>query len=236
MSYQVKMEKMIGRPAPEVFRALSEGRLFINCSADSNSIQMNFRVGGSYRVEFKNHKVANWGEFIEIVPDKKIVFTWCQHFGEDQKPDTTVTIELFAVGDKTRMAILHTGFTDKENCDGHYQGWEGGIDDLNEELSNGRVRMLRRYDASTEKLFETVLQTVKSDMKGECTEVLPNKKIVLALKGSRVVMNILPRDKGTSALELLHEGLMTKEDQMSQRRGWDIITSKMTEKLEKSAH
>lgn len=232
MAYQVKMEKMIGRPASEVFRALSEGRLFINCSADSNSLQINFRVGGSYRVEFKNHKVANWGEFLEIVPDRKIVFTWCQHFGEDQKPDTTVTIELFPEGEKTRLAILHTGFSDKENCDNHYQGWEGGIDDLNDELSNGRLRMLRRYDAPVEKLFETALQAVKSDTRGECTEVLTNKKIVVSLKGTRVVMNILPREKGTSALELLHEGLMKKEDQISYRQSWDKITSQMTEKIE----
>lgn len=230
MSYQVKMEKIIGRPVPEVYRALSEGRLFINCSADSNSIEMNFKVGGKYRVEFKSHKAANWGEFLEIIPDKKLVFTWCQHFGEHQKPDTTVTIELFPEGDKTRLAILHTGFTDKDSCDSHFKGWEGGIDDLNDELTNGRLRMVRRYDAPVEELFEMVLKTAKAE--GECAEVVQNEKIVVNLKNSRVVMNILPREKGTSALELLHEGLMKKEDQISYRQSWDKITLKMMEKID----
>jgi uncharacterized protein YndB with AHSA1/START domain len=154
MSYDVKVEKLIARPAADVFRALQEGRLFMNCSADSASMRLDFRPGGKYYLEFKGHNVVNFGEFLEIIPNKKIVFTWCQDFGEQQKPDTQVTIELFESGAQTRLVVVHTGFKDQANCEGHRKGWTGGLNDLNEELVQGRLRMVRGFEASVDKLFE----------------------------------------------------------------------------------
>lgn len=207
MSYQVKTEKMIARSVNDVFHALKEGRLFMNCSADSNSMKIDFRVGGKYHVDFKNHGVSNWGEFLEIVPNKKIVFSWCQTFGDDQKPDTQVTIELFEEGSKTRLALLHTGFKDKDNCDDHEKGWTGGLNDLTEEMQNGRLRLVRDFSVPVEKLFDACknpesffghigdvskgtidfktggkyqVPTTKGEIKGEFLEIAPNKKIMLS--------------------------------------------------------
>jgi uncharacterized protein YndB with AHSA1/START domain len=205
--YQVKTEKMIAKPVSEVFRALKEGRLFMNCSADSGSMKIDFRVGGKYHVEFKNIGKSNYGEFLEIVPDKKIVFSWCQQFGVSQKPDTQVTIELFPEGSKTKLALLHTGFTDKEICDGHNRGWTNGINDLAEEMQNGRLRMVRDFGVPVEKLFESCkssagmfgimgdvskgtldfrtggkyqVPTKKGEVKGDFLEIIPNKKIIFS--------------------------------------------------------
>jgi uncharacterized protein YndB with AHSA1/START domain len=155
MSYQVKTEKVIERSASDVFRALKEGRLFMNCSADSRSMKIDFRVGGKYHIDFKNHEFSNFGEFLEIIPDKKIVFSWCQDFSADKKPDSQVTIELFADGAKTRMVLVHTGFKNEEICKNHKKGWDTGVSDFGDEIQNGRLRMVRSYKVSAEKLYET---------------------------------------------------------------------------------
>lgn len=153
MSYQVKVEKVIGRPVSDVFRALKEGRLFMNCSADSSSMKIDFRVGGKYHIDFWSHGKFNYGEFLEIVPERKIVFSWCQSFEPDRQPDTQVTIELFPEASKTRLVLLHTGFRNQEICDAHQHGWMHGVDDFSNELQQGRLRMVRIYQAPVDEMF-----------------------------------------------------------------------------------
>lgn len=153
MSYQVKIEKTIGRSASDVFNALKAGRLFMNCGSDSKTMKIDFRVGGKYHIDFWSHGKDNYGEFLEIVPDRKIVFSWCQSFEPDRKPDTRVSIELFPEGSRTRLVLLHTGFSTQEICDAHNNGWMSGIDDFGNEYESGRLRMVRIYQTSVDELF-----------------------------------------------------------------------------------
>ncbi len=204
MSHQVKLEKIIQRPANEVFRALKEGRLFMNCSANSSTMKIDFRVGGKYHIDFSSYQKSNFGEFLEIIPDKKLVFSWCQSFEPEQKPDTQVTIELFADGPQTRLVLTHVGFKTKELSDGHETGWTAGITDLFAEIQYGRLRLVRQFAAPVEKLFATCanpqsffthmgdvargsvdfrvggkyqLPTKKNEIKGEFLEIVTNEKI-----------------------------------------------------------
>jgi len=66
------------------------------------------RVGGAYRVLVQG-KHPGVGDFVEVVPDRKVVFT----FGWDE-PDhpiparsTEVEITLIPDGDKTRVRLVH---------------------------------------------------------------------------------------------------------------------------------
>ena len=68
------------------------------------------RPGGVYRVLVAGqHQSA--GEFVEVVPNEKVVFT----FGWDEKDhpippgSTTVEITLHPEGDKTRVRLVHRG-------------------------------------------------------------------------------------------------------------------------------
>ncbi len=207
MTYQVKSEKVIARPAGDVFHALKDGLLFMNCGANSSSMKIDFRVGGKYHIDFKNKTLSNFGEFLEIIPNKKIVFTWCQTFGADQKPDTQVVIELFEDGPKTKLVLVHTGFKDQETKDNHQMGWTGGINDFTDQIENGRLRMVRAYEVPAEKLYDICknpesffaimgdlskgsvdfrvggkyqLPTKKGEIKGEFLEIIPNKKITIS--------------------------------------------------------
>lgn len=266
MFYDVKAEKWVSQPISYVFAALKDGLLFKNCGADSGSMQIDFRVGGKYRIDFRNKTLVNFGEFLEIIPDKKIVFSWCQTFGPDQKPDTTVTIELFAEGGKTKLVLQHTGFKDQATKDSHQMGWDGGLADFSNQVQYGMLRILRAYPVSTERLFEICknpenffafmgdlsrgsvdfkvggkyqLPTKKGEIKGEFLEITPSEKIKLSwlegccgpLANSSVTLTFIKKDGGTSALEIVHQGLVSIEDQKAHRSGWEEVTRKITEVL-----
>ncbi|MES2526685.1 MAG: SRPBCC domain-containing protein [Bdellovibrionota bacterium] len=223
--FDLKIEKIIAKDVKEVFQSLKAGKLFMNCSADSNTIQIDFRVGGKYKLDFKSHKVSNWGEFLEIVPDKKIVFSWCQTFGLDQKPDTTVTIELFPDGTKTKLVLQHSGFKDQAQCDNHYQGWIGGLTDLSTEMEKGSVRLVRRYDLPVEKLFALVKS---GNLFGDMHDVVQDQKILI---GSDVSLSFLVREEGKSALEITQAGLTSDAAVIASRKHWDLVTNKLGEMI-----
>lgn len=223
--YDLKVEKMIAKNSKDVFKALQEGKLFMNCSADSNSLEIDFKVGGKYKINFKNHKVSNWGEFLEIIPNKKIVFTWCQTFGLDQKPDTKVTIELFPEGVKTKLILEHQGFYDQSTCDDHYQGWNGGLTDLISEMENGQIRMVRGYDAPVEKLMAMVLES--KDLFGTIKET-SNNKIIL---DTNTTLLFSAKNENRTSLEIIKIDLLSERDIEKNRKNWDAITSKLTELL-----
>lgn len=81
------------------------------------------RVGGAYRVvAMGKHHGA--GEFVEVVPDQKVVFT----FGWDE-PDhpipagsTQVEITLIPTNGKTLVRLVHRGLPDDAVGD-HTKGW-----------------------------------------------------------------------------------------------------------------
>jgi uncharacterized protein YndB with AHSA1/START domain len=82
------------------------------------------RPGGVYRVLVGGENQSA-GEYLEVVPLEKVVFT----FGWDQKDhpippgSTTIEISLHPEGDKTRVRLVHRGLPDDAVRD-HTHGWD----------------------------------------------------------------------------------------------------------------
>lgn len=66
------------------------------------------KVGFEYgfTVECEGQKVVNQCRIKEVVPESRLVFTWRY---EGVKGESTITYELFAEGDKTRLKFTQTG-------------------------------------------------------------------------------------------------------------------------------
>jgi len=106
------------------------------------------RVGGAYRVlALGTHPGV--GEFIEVVPDRKVVFT----FGWDEPNhpiparSTEVEITLTPDGDKTRVRLVHRGLPDDAVSD-HTQGWDHYLDRLAVVSAGGTVEPDTAPDAA----------------------------------------------------------------------------------------
>jgi uncharacterized protein YndB with AHSA1/START domain len=82
------------------------------------------RPGGVYRVLVGGRNRAA-GEFVEVVPTEKVVFTFGWEGDEHPIPpaSTTVEITLHREGNKTRVRLLHRGLPDDAVSD-HIHGWD----------------------------------------------------------------------------------------------------------------
>lgn len=99
--------------------------------------EQDVRVGGKWRgclragPEAQGPQGDLWqgGEFREIVPNEKLVFT----FQWDGGPETVVTVILSDTDDgRTRMVFHQTPFDTAPTRDGHGLGWNSSFDRLAE--------------------------------------------------------------------------------------------------------
>ncbi|RPI12201.1 MAG: hypothetical protein EHM63_00085 [Actinobacteria bacterium] len=97
---------------------------------DGTEAELDARPGGVYRVLVAGQYQAA-GEFVEVVPMKKIVYTfgWDQE-GNPIKPGSTrVEITLAAEGGKTRLRLVHSGLPADAVSD-HTNGWDHYLERL----------------------------------------------------------------------------------------------------------
>ena len=115
----------------KVWRAITEPEMLKNWMAPSNDFKIptaeaDLRVGGRYHIimnapDGQVHDVS--GVYREIVPNKKLVYTWA--WKSTPERESVVTIELRASGDGTELTLKHEQFFDTEARDRHQQGWTG---------------------------------------------------------------------------------------------------------------
>ena len=89
------------------------------------------RPGGNYRVQM-THKDGNIhtvvGEYREVNPPEKLVFTWSWEDGGVQ--GSLVTVDLQDLGESTEVTLTHSGFPSAEWRDKHNEGWSGALSRL----------------------------------------------------------------------------------------------------------
>lgn len=82
------------------------------------------RPGGAYRVNVTGSGLVV-GEFVEVEPNRRVVFTWGWD-GNDSVPPGSSTVEITLVpdGDHTILRLTHSGLPTDEERAGHATGWE----------------------------------------------------------------------------------------------------------------
>jgi uncharacterized protein YndB with AHSA1/START domain len=80
------------------------------------------RPGGIYRVNVTGHETAI-GEYLEVVPFRRIVFTWGWDSGPVRPGSTRVEVDLIPDGNATIVRLRHFGL-DAEGLTSHKMGWE----------------------------------------------------------------------------------------------------------------
>lgn len=92
------------------------------------------RVGGEFRWDLINpegEEMTIRGEFRELKPDKKIVFTWKWDDDETWKNHTSiVTVELSDRDGGTEVRLVHEKLPSEESRDRHSEGWNSVLDKL----------------------------------------------------------------------------------------------------------
>ena len=118
-----------------VFSALTDparmARWFYGMEPGQAKVTSDFRVGGTYSIEMSDdhQKCVPCGEYLEIVPPEKLVFSWSS---EGHVKDSKVTIELFDKGSQTELVLTHE--LPKDEVESHQQGWANCLRHLEEYL------------------------------------------------------------------------------------------------------
>lgn len=87
---------------------------------------IDLRVGGRYRLgmtdpEGRTHVAV--GEYREIHPPTRLVFTWDWENPADRVGETLVTVEFRADGTATELVLTHERFADAHRAASHERGW-----------------------------------------------------------------------------------------------------------------
>jgi uncharacterized protein YndB with AHSA1/START domain len=122
-------EIVIHAPATEIYRMLVEPHLFMRWMAIDATLEP--VVGGIVRWTHANGDTCS-GRYLELVPNRRVVFTYGWERTEVGIPpgSTTVEIDLVARGPATTLLrLVHRGLGDAA-ADAHQGGWRHYLDRL----------------------------------------------------------------------------------------------------------
>ena len=132
----IEVTRRLSAPIAEVFRWWTESALVERWMAPIGDVRATLdpRIGGSLRVVMSGQGVVieHTGEFLEIDPPRRLVFTWKSRF-TGQQP-SVVTVELEPDGDDaTLVRIVHAELPEAAVAS-HRDGWGGMLARLEGEL------------------------------------------------------------------------------------------------------
>jgi uncharacterized protein YndB with AHSA1/START domain len=108
-------------------------------NARTRNITADVRVGGKYRWDLtspEGEEMSAFGEYKELIPGKKIVFTWQWDDDEAWENRTSVvTIELLERAGGTEVRLKHEQLPSEESRDRHNEGWNSLLDRLEQFVS-----------------------------------------------------------------------------------------------------
>ncbi len=95
------------------------------------SAELDPRPGGGFRCVANEEAVAV-GEYVELDPPHRVVFTWGWDGEESVTPPGSSRVEvlLAADGDGTRLRLIHHDLPSAESAEKHGHGWRHYLDRL----------------------------------------------------------------------------------------------------------
>ncbi len=134
----LEIKRFINAPRARVYAAWTDPAQLKEWWGPESVRTRNFaadvRVGGKYRWDLINQEdeeMSVFGEYRELVPGKKIVFTW--KWDDDdvwENRNSVVTVELFDAAGGTELHLRHEQLPSTESRDRHNEGWNSVLDRL----------------------------------------------------------------------------------------------------------
>ena len=192
------LRKLIPASREEVFAAWSDPASIRHwmCPGDTTTAdaQIDFRVGGSFRIVMKGGKddTEHTGKYQTIDPPLKLSFTWISK-NTDSKT-TLVTIELRQREDQTELTLTHERFPSTERVRQHKGGWSQIADRLAQYFEQPQAVANTRtvahevtLSASPEEVFEALIDSAKhSKFTGAPAQIERKPRGVFSLYGGQL--------------------------------------------------
>lgn len=140
----IRVERTFAAPARDVFEAWTSVEMLRRwyppgADWDTPFAEVDLRVGGRLRIVMRGpdgEESGGGGEFREITPPSRLVFTWAW-----DRPDVAVGTQLVEVDftehpdGTTTVVMTNRGLADERARKSHREGWEGSFDNLDRVLA-----------------------------------------------------------------------------------------------------
>ena len=134
----LKVTRRIPAPASNLYNAWLDPDMLVRFICPSHgmgvkSAETDPTVGGKYSIVMlgQSGEIPHWGEYLELTPHTKMVFTWESDFSIK---GSTVTLTFEEVDGATDVTLVHDRFLNEEMRDNHEKGWTSILTKLSETL------------------------------------------------------------------------------------------------------
>jgi uncharacterized protein YndB with AHSA1/START domain len=134
----LEIKRFINAPRDRVYRAWTDPTQLKEWwgpeSVRTRNLAADPRIGGRYQWDLTNpegEEMTVHGEYRELVPGRKIVFTWQWKDDELWENFTSVvTVELTDAGEGTELRLRHEQLPSEASRRRHNEGWNSVLDRL----------------------------------------------------------------------------------------------------------
>jgi uncharacterized protein YndB with AHSA1/START domain len=129
------LKRRLKAPAEKVYEAWTQPAQMMRWWGGNNeasrTAETDLKVGGRFKVGFKGdngeqHDVT--GIYKEIVPNRKLVFSWAWRTTPER--ESQVTIDIKPDSDGSILTLTHEQFFNEKARDDHARGWGFALDQL----------------------------------------------------------------------------------------------------------
>jgi uncharacterized protein YndB with AHSA1/START domain len=132
----LEIKRFIQAPRDQVYAAWTDSeqlkKWFGPENVQTRNLIADVRVGGEFRWDLTDQEgkeITISGEYRELEPGKKIVFTWQHEENEDWRNNSSlVTVEFFDRQGGTEIRLTHEKLPNEASRDDHTQGWNSALD------------------------------------------------------------------------------------------------------------
>lgn len=134
MPNTVRLHRVIAAKPEKVYRAFTEADAIASWLPPYGFLctvhELAAKVGGAQKMSFRNfttgHIHSFGGEYLELVPNERLVYT--DRFDDPNLPgEMTVTVTMKAVSVGTEILIEQAGIPDMIPLEGCYLGWQESL-------------------------------------------------------------------------------------------------------------
>lgn len=96
------------------------------------------KQGGTVRYIFNDNKLVISGEYLEVKENEKLVYTWKWELPHDavRNAEYKLAVNFVNKGDGSEINVLQENFETEESMLPHQEGWEKGLNDLENFLTS----------------------------------------------------------------------------------------------------
>lgn len=136
--FQFTLNVSLHAPLSFLFAAFHEPEYLSEWFAPGNcvvsQIMSSFKEGGKYRIKMlepNGAEMALVGEYVNILTDEKLVFSWAWEDTLEETVMTSVDISFFETSpNEVALTLIHSGFSNQQECDQHQYAWMSCLEKL----------------------------------------------------------------------------------------------------------